>query len=77
MSHCVADHSVAVALGVRYFYRMLRPERATIGLRRCCNQWFVSECRGAENRAIGDAASAQIRDWMKNATDRQAMAEAG
>ncbi len=66
MHHCVVDYWTRVALGKSYFYRMLRPIRATIELRPRNGRWQMHAARGEHNKPLGEKAHNVIRSWLHN-----------
>lgn len=64
MEHCVERYLTEILAGRRYVYRMLRPERGTIGLRKRNGDWCVFDYKGRSNHRLGSDAVAAIRLWL-------------
>jgi len=67
--HCIASYAEEVAEGDAYVYRMLRPERATVLLRRGRGAWYVAEVRGPHNREPMPATQDVLDRWLSEAEE--------
>lgn len=65
--HCVASYENAVMDGVYYVYRLLEPERATVGLNiRSDDSVFVNQIKLVCNGTASNETKQVIADWIKN-----------
>lgn len=75
MNHCVASYSADAATGRMYFYRMLRPARATVALRFTGSSWRLSDVRGPSNAEPGHAVREAVRAWLRRAGESDSVRE--
>lgn len=69
MKHCIASYASDVETGDAYVYRLLRPQRATVLLRRDDGDWCVAEALGPRNRQISTEAWEVLERWMDQAEE--------
>lgn len=69
MDNCCARFRFQIADGTCYFYRVLAPERATLGLRRnrATKMWESFELRCEKNCEAEPATAAAVERWLKEA----------
>ena len=67
--NCAASYAVRVARGNYAMYRVLAPERCTLGLiRRGRNgNWRIDQLKGPSNAAVSAETRLMVRDWLKQA----------
>lgn len=63
--HCVASYAQDVADGKVYIYRLLRPSRATLEIRKTDDGWKIGQLKLARNRAPNDDTRRAVRSWMR------------
>ncbi|MEZ5963082.1 MAG: PcfJ domain-containing protein [Planctomycetota bacterium] len=67
--HCVASYAPAVERGDTYIYRVLRPERGTLAIRRSsAGRWYCSELRAACNQPVTRATERAVDRWLEDRT---------
>lgn len=66
-SNCVARYTSAVAKGRSYFYRVLRPNRATLELRNTEDGWRIGQLKLGRNRIPEDETHVQVVEWLVSA----------
>lgn len=63
--NCVASWQQAIVENkTRYVYRIIKPEKATIGLRKSATGWFLQEVRGPNNRPVNEETMAVVENWL-------------
>ena len=60
MHHCVGMYADSVAQGAEYIYRVLRPVRATLSIRRHGRQWVSGQLFKASNQQVEEVLSHSI-----------------
>jgi hypothetical protein len=67
MGHCVASYGRKVEGGEYAVYRVLAPERATLGLRfsRARGLWGIDQIRGHANVGVRCETRLYLRDWIE------------
>ncbi len=65
MEHCVGSYAGMVALGSRYIYRVLRPERGTLSLEMDSEGIRIGEFNLAGNEEPSDASWHRVNDWFE------------
>lgn len=67
--NCVASYAPAVAGGDTFIYRVLRPERATLAVRRTGGSgWYCSELLAACNQPVRRATRSAVERWIEERT---------
>ncbi len=75
--NCVASYAGRIASGSYYVYRVTRPERATLGLRRDRqDRWHIDQLAGPRKRKVSMELRAHIRGWF-HASFRHRLAAPG
>jgi hypothetical protein len=62
--NCVADYADEIALGRYAVYRVLRPERATVGLKWVKDHWALDQVACAWNRLPSFESSRAVQVWF-------------
>lgn len=62
--NCVAVYESDVDAGNRYFYRILKPERATLCLAKNGTQWVIQELKAACNAEVTPATRKAVTKWL-------------
>ena len=67
--NCVGSYAVRVARGNYAVYRVLAPERCTLGLirRGRTGHWRIDQLKGPSNAAVSAETQRMVRDWLKGA----------
>jgi hypothetical protein len=65
--NCVASYAGRIAKGRYAAYRVLAPERCTLGLLRRRGQWDIDQLKGFANATVGFETVASVRDWLHRA----------
>ena len=65
--NCVADYADEIARGRYAVYRVLRPERATVGLRWLKDHWVLDQMACACNQPPSFESSRAVREWFNTA----------
>jgi len=61
--HCIGSYVSNVMLGDSYVYRVMKPERATLQLRRDGKQWIINQLRLACNAWVSEATMKKVDAW--------------
>ncbi|MBI4658506.1 MAG: hypothetical protein HY735_06605 [Verrucomicrobia bacterium] len=71
--HCATTYLGEIMAGRTYFYQVLRPERATLAVRKSTNTgaWVVHDLHGAGNAAVGAKTGAFVSAWLRQQGDFQ------
>ena len=69
--NCVGDYARDIASGRMYIYRLLTPERATVGIMLSDGRWQLWEISGSCNSRVSDGALAEIQTWLAEAQFQQ------
>lgn len=65
MHHCVATYKKDVQRSLMYVYRVLRPERATLALRRDTRgRWYPWQIKGIRNAEVSYETTAMVNRWF-------------
>ena len=64
MHHCVGNYAEDVRRGECYFYRVLKPTRATLELIADGKGWTVGQIKGYCNAKPSSEVVKAVRDWM-------------
>ena len=64
MHHCAGAYVPDVLAGRRYFYRVLRPERATLCIQLAAGTWRVHDLRAACNRQVSRETREFVERWL-------------
>jgi hypothetical protein len=62
--NCVASYNRRVAGGRYAVYRVLRPERTTLGLVRKRGRWEIDQLKGPCNQAVGVPTYVAVQEWL-------------
>jgi hypothetical protein len=62
--HCVVNYARAVCAGQVYFYRVLRPQRATLEVKLSGGKPELGEFKRAANLGVGSAAIDAVEAWF-------------
>jgi hypothetical protein len=67
MSNCVGSYWGRVQRGQYAVYRVLEPERATLGLRfnRARGAWWIDQLKGPANQPVRPETRLYVRDWVE------------
>ncbi len=67
MSNCVGSYWSRVQRGQYAVYRVLEPERATLGLRfnRVRGAWWIDQLKGPANQPVRPETRLFVRDWVE------------
>ena len=67
MSHCVGSYWRKIVRGDYAVYRVLEPERATLGLRwsKARPAWSIDQLRGFANQPVRPETKVLVRDWVE------------
>ena len=71
MDHCAASYTPDVAGGSAYFYRVERPERATLMLRNTSSGWKIAELKGPSNRTVSRMTQQRVSRWLRESGVQQ------
>ena len=63
--NCVASYAETVAEGDTYIYRVLKPQRGTLELRRLDSAWVLGQFKLKRNAAPGKRARAAVDKWYQ------------
>lgn len=71
MKHCVAIHETRIAAGWSYYvYRVVSPERATLGIRRTPSGWMISQLVGRRNSPVSLETRSRVQEWLNVASGK-------
>jgi PcfJ-like protein len=62
--HCAAIYRSAVEEGNLYFYRVLKPERATLCVAKTGSGWAIQELKAACNAEVANATQKAVEAWL-------------
>lgn len=62
--HCAAIYRSAVEEGNLYFYRVLKPERATLCVAKTGSGWAIQELKAACNAEVANATRKAVEAWL-------------
>ena len=67
MSHCVGSYWRKIVRGDYAVYRVLEPERATLGLRwiKARAAWSIDQLKGFANQPVRPETRVLVRDWVE------------
>ena len=67
--NCVGSYAARVARGNYALYRVLAPERCTLGLirRGRKDNWRIDQLKGPSNAAVSAETRSMVRDWLRQA----------
>jgi hypothetical protein len=65
--HCAAIYRSAVEEGNLYFYRVLKPERATLCVAKTDSGWAIQELKAACNAEVANATRKAVEAWLTGA----------
>ncbi|MCY2927990.1 MAG: hypothetical protein NTV86_00570 [Planctomycetota bacterium] len=63
-NHCARNYGRRVAAGESYFYRVLKPERATLSLQFKAGKWNIGEVKSKGNREVRTETKAFLERWL-------------
>ena len=63
-NHCVADYIPLVSKGRMFFYKIIQPERCTLGLTKKKMNWEIFDIRGKSNSSICQRTLCFICQWL-------------
>jgi len=63
-SHCVRTYQREILTGDYYVYRVLAPERATVGLKRQNGEWLINQIRLRSNNNPSEETVKAVQDWF-------------
>ena len=65
--HCAAIYRSEVEEGNLYFYRVLKPERATLCVAKTDTGWAIQELKAACNAEVANATRKAVEAWLTGA----------
>ena len=65
MNHCVASYHSEIVKGHYFVYRILNPERGTVGLRFKNGKWVIDQIKLLNNRAASEETVKAVNLWIK------------
>ena len=66
MRHCIGSYHHRIMDGDYCAYRIMTPQRATLGLTRRHGQWVLEQIRGERNATVSEAVQALVDVWLLN-----------
>ncbi len=71
MRHCVGTLDDCVTAGTSYFYKLMRPERATVEICRIHDEdsWRLGQVRLKFNRSVSGETMRLLRDWLERGSE--------
>lgn len=68
MCNCIEDYCPSICLGKHYAYKLLKPERATVLIKRELQRWIIEEAMIHGNaREVSPPVMKLLRQWIKDA----------
>jgi len=65
MKHCVAAYDIDIREGNYFVYKILEPERATLGLRKTGNSWEIDQLYKKFNQEVSLKTKLFVDRWMR------------
>lgn len=70
MKHCVFSYQEKLQSGQYYVYRLLKPERATVGIERvACNSFVIDQIKLKCNQQPSDETIRLVYEWFNKSVD--------
>lgn len=66
MSHCIYAYKLSIEQGEYFAYKVLEPERATLGLKFKNHKWQIDQIRLRKNRSVSDETKDAVYWWLEN-----------
>jgi hypothetical protein len=63
--NCVVSYTRRIRNGTYAVYRVIYPERCTLGIVRRKNRWHVDQVKGPCNREVGTPTHLALREWLR------------
>jgi hypothetical protein len=63
-SHCVRSYQQTVSNGDYYVYKILAPERATLGLKRQGREWVINQIQLRSNNSPSEETVSSVHNWF-------------
>lgn len=63
-NHCASTYIAPVLARLSYVYKVLKPQRATVSLKRSGGKWQVEQVKGPNNTAVSVQTILTVRGWF-------------